>query len=87
MENGATDVIKESLAKILVKFYPFAGCLAMGWDGKKQVQCTGEGVPFIEAASDNTLEELVDVSIVDPVKRRQIIHYLDDVNGILDIPR
>ncbi|XVF44779.1 hypothetical protein PTKIN_Ptkin02bG0151300 [Pterospermum kingtungense] len=66
--GNATEIIKESLAKILVEFYPFAGCLCVTKDGKMVVRCTGEGVPFVEAVSNSTIEELGDISRVDPVK-------------------
>ncbi|OMP05763.1 Transferase [Corchorus olitorius] len=84
IENAA-EIIKESLAKILVKFYPFAGCLSETWDKRMIVRCTGEGVQFVEAVSNSTLEDLGDISREDPPKLRQLIHYLDDVESILDI--
>ncbi|XP_022762417.1 omega-hydroxypalmitate O-feruloyl transferase-like [Durio zibethinus] len=85
MEN-AVETIKESLAKILVEFYPFAGCLSVTWDGKMIVRSNGEGVPFVKAVSNNTIEELGDISRVDPVKLRQLVHHVDSVESILDVP-
>ncbi|EOX98776.1 HXXXD-type acyl-transferase family protein, putative [Theobroma cacao] len=84
--ENAADIIKESLAKILVKFHPFAGCLSETWDEKMIVRCSGEGVPFVEAVSNYTIEELGDISRVDPVKLRQLVHNLDNVESILDVP-
>lgn len=84
---NAAEMTKESLAKILVKFYPLAGCLISGTgDGKMVVNCTGEGVPFVEAASNSTIEELGDLTRVDPVKLRKLVYYVDEVNSILDVP-
>ncbi|KAA8524888.1 hypothetical protein F0562_011311 [Nyssa sinensis] len=66
----AIEVIKEALAKILVEFYPIAGCLTRGWDGKMMVKCSGEGVPFVKAISENEMAVLGDINIIDPVKLR-----------------
>ena len=68
--DTAAKVIKEALAKTLVEFYPLAGCLTTSWDGKMMSRCTGEGVPFVEAVSDNDMEVLGDITIIDPVKLR-----------------
>ncbi|XWS63139.1 hypothetical protein CRYUN_Cryun06bG0070800 [Craigia yunnanensis] len=83
--GNAAETIKESLAKILVEFYPFAGCLTVAWNGKMVVRCTGEGVPFVEAVSNSTIEEWGDINRVDP-KLRKLVYHPDEVNSILDVP-
>jgi omega-hydroxypalmitate O-feruloyl transferase len=86
-QDEAVEVFKQSLSNALVEFYPFAGCLTTAWDGKKHVRCTGEGVQFVEATSDDNVEDIGDVSIADhSLKLRQLIHYLDDVPTIVDVP-
>ncbi|KAI4310462.1 hypothetical protein MLD38_035440 [Melastoma candidum] len=52
--------IGEGLAKALVYYYPFAGRLRELPGRKLVVDCTGEGVIFIEADADVTLEEFGD---------------------------
>ncbi|KAK5772818.1 hypothetical protein PVK06_049115 [Gossypium arboreum] len=49
------EVIREALAQTLV--CPFAGRLREGANGKLIVDCTGEGVMFIKADADVTLEQ------------------------------
>lgn len=51
--------LKWSLAEVLVYFYPLAGRLAESPDGFLHVKCTDEGVQFIEAAVDGTLEHIL----------------------------
>ncbi|KAG8473815.1 hypothetical protein CXB51_035900 [Gossypium anomalum] len=51
------QVIKEALAQTLVFYYPFAGRLKEGANGNLIVGCNGEGVMFIKADADVTLEQ------------------------------
>ncbi|KAJ6853227.1 putative benzyl alcohol O-benzoyltransferase [Iris pallida] len=51
-------VIREALAKALVFYYPFAGRLReLDRNRKLMVECTGEGVVFIEADADVRLDQ------------------------------
>ncbi|MCL7038145.1 hypothetical protein MKW94_029575 [Papaver nudicaule] len=52
------DVIRKALAKVLVLYYPLAGRLREAPGGKLIVECTGEGVMFIEADADVCLSQL-----------------------------
>ncbi|KAL4625519.1 hypothetical protein ACB092_05G032300 [Castanea dentata] len=50
-------VIREALAQKLVFYYPFASRLREGHGAKLMVECTGEGVMFIEADANVSLDQ------------------------------
>ncbi|KAH1030508.1 hypothetical protein J1N35_042682 [Gossypium stocksii] len=51
------EVIKEALAQTLVFYYPFAGRLKEGANGKLIVECNSEEVKFIKADANVTLQQ------------------------------
>ena len=51
------QLIKKALSEALVFYYPLAGRLREGPDHKLMVDCNEEGVIFIEADADATLEQ------------------------------
>ncbi|KAJ4790950.1 HXXXD-type acyl-transferase family protein [Rhynchospora pubera] len=46
------EVMKASLAKVLVLLYPLAGRCAVGQDGRREINCNAEGCLFVVARSD-----------------------------------
>ncbi|AED96958.1 putative transferase [Arabidopsis thaliana] len=53
-----TQSLIEALSKVLVFFYPAAGRLQKNTNGRLEVQCNGEGVLFVEAESDSTVQDI-----------------------------
>jgi omega-hydroxypalmitate O-feruloyl transferase len=46
-----------------VHYYPLAGRLRLGSDGKYNVECTNEGVLFVEARANCNMDQ-VDVKVI-----------------------
>lgn len=55
--DDPAKAIKAALAEALVYYYPIAGRLREAAGGKLVVDCTAEGVVFVEADADVRLEE------------------------------
>ncbi|KAK7278952.1 hypothetical protein RJT34_23993 [Clitoria ternatea] len=80
------EVIRKALAKTLVFYYPFAGRLREGPGRKLMVDCTGEGVLFIEAHADVTLQQFGD-SLQPPFPGLDhLLYNLPNSDGVLNSP-
>ncbi|KAF8038724.1 hypothetical protein BT93_B1313 [Corymbia citriodora subsp. variegata] len=84
--STAIETIRESLAEVLVEFHPFTGRLVMGSDGKMAVKCTGEGVLFVEATSDDDIGMLGDISAINPETLQKLVKHSDGAQTILEEP-
>ncbi|KAK9127303.1 hypothetical protein Syun_016100 [Stephania yunnanensis] len=66
--NDPAILIQEALSKALVYYYPLAGRIKRNGEGRLEMNCNGEGVPFSVASSNCTLSSLnyfegIDVNI------------------------
>lgn len=83
--NPAT-IIKEALAKLLVHYYPLAGRLREGSGKKLLVDCSGQGVLFIEAEADVTLDQFGE-PLMPPIPcMEELLYDVPGSCGILDSP-
>nr|XP_010918388.1 benzyl alcohol O-benzoyltransferase-like [Elaeis guineensis] len=79
-------VIKDALSKALVYYYPLAGRLREGTKRKLVVECTGEGVLFIEAKANIRLEQFGD-QLPPPVPcLEELLYDIPGSAGIIDCP-
>ncbi|KAJ4709558.1 Hydroxycinnamoyl-CoA shikimate/quinate hydroxycinnamoyl transferase, partial [Melia azedarach] len=62
------DLLKESLSKVLVPFYPMAGRLGRDENGRIQIQCNGEGALFQEAESSCAIDDFGDFTDISKLK-------------------
>ncbi|XP_020266558.1 shikimate O-hydroxycinnamoyltransferase-like [Asparagus officinalis] len=51
------ETLKASLSKALVQFYPLAGRLEVGKNGRIEINCTGEGVQFTVIRSEYDVDK------------------------------
>ncbi|KAL6279320.1 hypothetical protein ACE6H2_016201 [Prunus campanulata] len=84
--NDAVMVIKEALSRALVFYYPLAGRLREGPNRKLMVDCNGEGVLFIEANADVTLEQLGDAILPPCPHLEEFLFNPPGSDGILGCP-
>ncbi|KAK7337871.1 hypothetical protein VNO77_18459 [Canavalia gladiata] len=80
------EVIRGALAQTLVFYYPFAGRLREGPNRKLMVDCIGEGVIFIEADADVTLDQFGDSVIPLFPCIQQLLYDVPASDGIINTP-
>nr|UWM25202.1 hydroxycinnamoyl CoA:shikimate/quinate hydroxycinnamoyl transferase [Eleutherococcus senticosus] len=53
-------VVMEALSNVLVSFYPMAGRLGRDEEGRVEVDCSAQGVLFVEAEADSNIDDFGD---------------------------
>ncbi|KAI3997514.1 hypothetical protein MKX01_008121 [Papaver californicum] len=79
-----STVLKDALSKTLVIYYPFAGRLRRNESGRAEIDCTGEGVIFIEAEADSVIADLAEFTPNEQLM--PLIPNLDPYNDISSYP-
>ncbi|XVF42785.1 hypothetical protein PTKIN_Ptkin01aG0392800 [Pterospermum kingtungense] len=79
-------VIREALARTLVFYYPLAGRIREGPNRKLMVDCTGEGVLFIEADADVTLDQFGDPLQPPFPCWKELLYDVPGSSGVLNRP-
>ena len=88
-DKDPAEVIKKALAEALVYYYPWAG--RVRYEGPSQnlmVDCTAEGVVFVEAEADISLEELAEETLLPPYPYLEEVLYRKTANtmGVFNCP-
>ncbi|XP_047973664.1 benzyl alcohol O-benzoyltransferase-like [Salvia hispanica] len=85
-EKDPVKVIRDAIANALVPYYPFAGRLREHANRKLVVECNGEGIVFIEADADVSLQQLGD-SLYPPFPYLDnLLHHLPATAAIINCP-
>ncbi|XP_043710383.1 benzyl alcohol O-benzoyltransferase-like [Telopea speciosissima] len=82
----AVKVIREAIGKVLVFYYPFAGRLREGPGRKLIVDCNAEGVLFIEADADVSLQQFGDTICPPFPCMDEFLYEVPGSEGIADSP-
>ncbi|XP_065853974.1 benzyl alcohol O-benzoyltransferase-like isoform X2 [Euphorbia lathyris] len=84
--NDPVRLFKQSLAQTLVFYYPFAGRIREWPNRKLVVECTGEGVLFVEADADVSLEQFGDAIRPPFPCFDELLFDVPGSNGIVNCP-
>lgn len=79
-----TKVMKEALSRALVPFYPMAGRLSNDQNGRKEIDCNGEGVLLVEADTTSLVDDLGDFRPTSELEK--LVPTMKDFNDISSIP-
>ncbi|CAM8962747.1 unnamed protein product [Rhodiola kirilowii] len=83
--ESAAELIRKSLEKVLVPYYPLAGRLTICSDCKLAVKCN-EGVLFVEAEANCPLEELGDITAPDALVLNKLVPDVPASTSVLQRP-
>ncbi|KAG6517963.1 hydroxycinnamoyltransferase-like [Zingiber officinale] len=79
-------VLRDALARVLVPFYPMAGRLARGEDGRIVIDCNGEGALFVEADAEATVDDFGDCAPTEEMEQLVPKPNADYTGGISAFP-
>jgi len=82
--DETNERLLNSLAEILVHYYPVAGRLSLLEDGRIELDCNAKGVTFIEAQTTKSLGDYGDFSPSESV--RELVPKIDYTQPIEEIP-
>lgn len=83
-EFFAADILRESLSKLLVAFYPMAGRYRTDDDGRIEIDCNEEGVFFVEAESGSAVDDFGDFT--PSPELRKLVPAVDYSGGVSSYP-
>ena len=82
--SNTIERLRNSLSKLLVYYYPFAGRFSLTKSGRIEVDCNAKGVTLIEAKTSHTLDDYGDFS---PSKlTEELVPDIDYTPPIEEIP-
>ncbi|KAL2237145.1 benzyl alcohol O-benzoyltransferase-like [Sesamum indicum] len=79
-------VIRDAVSRALVFYYPLAGRLREAAGRKLVVECTGEGVLFIEAVADVTLQQFGDALLPPFPCLEELLYDVPGSGGVVNCP-
>ncbi|XP_074562520.1 benzyl alcohol O-benzoyltransferase-like [Curcuma longa] len=85
-DRDPVKLLRDALARALVFYYPLAGRLREVAGRKLVVECTGEGILFVEADADVRLEQLDDALHPPIPYLDELLHDVLGSGGILHCP-
>ncbi|KAJ0083257.1 hypothetical protein Patl1_29398 [Pistacia atlantica] len=85
-EKDPVKVIREALSKALVFYYPFAGRVREGSNRKLMVDCNGEGVLFVEANANVTVDDFGPEIQPPFICLDELMHIVPGSDGIVGCP-
>lgn len=85
-DKDVAAVLRDALARVLVRYHPLAGRLGISPEMKLTVDLTGEGAVFVEAEAGCDLADVGDLTKPDPAALGQLVFSVPGAKHILEMP-